>query len=76
MKEIHPLDVKKMISSGEPFTLIDVREDSEWNKSRVAGSVHHLSKVFLYILICQKNQELFIHFIFFSLSLTNYFFIY
>lgn len=67
MKEIHPLDVKKMISSGEPFTLIDVREDSEWNKSRVAGSVHHLSKVFLYIYFNLPKRSRNIHFIFFFL---------
>lgn len=31
---------KKLAQSGEPFTLIDTREDNEWNAGHAAGAVH------------------------------------
>ena len=32
--------VKKMIDEGLSFDLIDVREESEWNKSHLPGAIH------------------------------------
>jgi len=31
---------KKMVASGEPHTLVDTREESEWAKGHVRGAVH------------------------------------
>jgi rhodanese-related sulfurtransferase len=31
---------KKLAGAGEPFTLIDVREDHEWQAGHAAGAVH------------------------------------
>ncbi|MEK7390151.1 MAG: rhodanese-like domain-containing protein, partial [Elusimicrobiota bacterium] len=28
------------IKSGETLTLVDVREDNEWDKGRIAGAIH------------------------------------
>lgn len=36
-------DVKRRRDAGERFHLVDVREESEWNKGRLPGAVH-LSK--------------------------------
>jgi len=33
-------EVKKRLDAQEPFTLIDVREDSEWAKGHLPGAVH------------------------------------
>jgi len=43
VKEIDTDQLKKMQSSGEKFTLIDVREDNEWTAGHAAGATH-LSK--------------------------------
>ncbi len=31
---------KKLAQSGEPFTLVDTREDNEWNAGHAAGAIH------------------------------------
>ena len=31
---------KKLAQSGEPFMLVDTREDNEWNAGHAAGAVH------------------------------------
>ena len=31
---------RKMVAGGETFTLVDVREDGEWNAGHAAGSIH------------------------------------
>ncbi|MCU1305757.1 MAG: moeZ 1, partial [Acidobacteriaceae bacterium] len=36
-------EVKKRMDRGEKFTLVDVREDNEWDKGHLPGAVH-LSK--------------------------------
>jgi rhodanese-related sulfurtransferase len=43
VKEIDTDQLKKMQSSSEKFTLIDVREDNEWTAGHAAGATH-LSK--------------------------------
>lgn len=40
IREIDIEQYKKMVSSGEPHLLIDVREDSEWAAGHAAGSTH------------------------------------
>jgi rhodanese-related sulfurtransferase len=43
VKECTVEDVKARLDRGERFTLIDVREESEWAAGRIPGAVH-LSK--------------------------------
>ena len=40
IREVNTDQVKAMIDSAETFTLIDVREDSEWAKGHIVGAVH------------------------------------
>ena len=40
VKETNVAEVKKRMDAGEKLTLIDVREDNEWNKGHIAGAVH------------------------------------
>ncbi|HEY6390431.1 MAG TPA: rhodanese-like domain-containing protein [Bryobacteraceae bacterium] len=40
VKEIDTDQLKKMQSSSEKFTLIDVREDNEWEAGHAAGATH------------------------------------
>ncbi len=40
---VHEVDIaqyKKLAASGEPYTLVDVREDSEWAAGHAFGAVH------------------------------------
>jgi rhodanese-related sulfurtransferase len=38
--ELRAEDVVAMVARSEALTLIDVREDSEWNAGHAAGSIH------------------------------------
>ncbi len=38
--EINVEEVKAMLDSGHPFTLVDVREPWEWQTARIDGSKH------------------------------------
>lgn len=40
VKETKVADVKKRLDAGEKLTLIDVREESEWEKGRLPGAMH------------------------------------
>lgn len=40
VKECTVADVAQMRERGENFTLVDVREDNEWNEGRLPGAVH------------------------------------
>ena len=40
VKEVNIEQLKTLKTSGENFTLIDVREDSEWTASHASGAVH------------------------------------
>lgn len=40
VKEVTIDDLKKKSAAGDKFTLVDVREDNEWNAAHAAGSVH------------------------------------
>jgi rhodanese-related sulfurtransferase len=40
VKETNVAEVKKRIDAGEKLTLVDVREDNEWQKGHIAGAVH------------------------------------
>ena len=40
VKEVDANQLKKLQSSGEKFTLIDVREDNEWDAGHAKGAVH------------------------------------
>jgi rhodanese-related sulfurtransferase len=33
-------EVKRRLDAGEKFTLVDVREDSEWARGRLPGAIH------------------------------------
>lgn len=33
-------DVRRRLSDGEPFTLVDVREESEWAAGHLPGAIH------------------------------------
>jgi rhodanese-related sulfurtransferase len=40
VKETNVPDVKRRMDAGEKFTLIDVREESEWANGHLPGSIH------------------------------------
>jgi rhodanese-related sulfurtransferase len=40
VKETNVADVKRRLDAGEKFTLIDVREESEWARGHLPGAVH------------------------------------
>ncbi len=40
VKETDVPTVKKRMDSGEKFHLVDVREDSEWEKGHIPGAIH------------------------------------
>ena len=40
VKETNVLDVKRRLDSGEKFTLVDVREESEWARGHLPGAIH------------------------------------
>ena len=40
VKEVNVEQLKALKTSGDNFTLIDVREDSEWTAGHAAGAVH------------------------------------
>ena len=40
VRENTPEDVRHKQEAGEPFHLIDVREDNEWEKGRAKGAIH------------------------------------
>ncbi len=40
VRETNVQEVKKRLDAKETFTLIDVREDSEWAKGHLPGAVH------------------------------------
>jgi rhodanese-related sulfurtransferase len=40
IRETNVKEVKTRLDANEPFTLIDVREESEWGKGHLPGAVH------------------------------------
>jgi rhodanese-related sulfurtransferase len=40
VKETTVADVKRRIDAGEKFTVVDVREESEWASGRLPGAIH------------------------------------
>jgi len=40
VRQIDVEGYKRMVQAGEPHVLVDIREDHEWDKGRVAGAVH------------------------------------
>jgi rhodanese-related sulfurtransferase len=40
VKETNVPDVKQRIDAGEKFTLVDVREESEWAAGHLPGAIH------------------------------------
>jgi len=40
VKETNVADVQRRLDAGEKFTLVDVREDTEWAKGHISGAVH------------------------------------
>jgi rhodanese-related sulfurtransferase len=40
VKEIDIERYKQMVASGDPHTLVDIREDNEWAAGHVSGAVH------------------------------------
>lgn len=40
VKEQDFLEVKRRLDAGEKFTLVDVREDHEWERGHLPGAVH------------------------------------
>ena len=43
IQQIHIEDLRRLRASGEPFLLVDVREESEWAAGHASGALH-LSK--------------------------------
>ena len=40
IKQTTPEEVKGRLDRGEKLLLVDTREDNEWDKGRIAGSIH------------------------------------
>jgi rhodanese-related sulfurtransferase len=40
VKETNVADVKRRMDAGEKFTLVDVREESEWASGHLPGAIH------------------------------------
>jgi rhodanese-related sulfurtransferase len=40
VKETNVADVKSRLDGGEKFTLVDVREESEWARGHLPGAIH------------------------------------
>ena len=40
IKEVSPQELQTWMSTGKPFTLIDVREDGEWQSGHAATALH------------------------------------
>jgi len=40
IRELTVADVKAKLDRGEPFLLVDVREESEWTRDHLPGAVH------------------------------------
>jgi rhodanese-related sulfurtransferase len=40
VKETNVADVKNRLDKGEKFTLVDVREESEWARGHLPGAIH------------------------------------
>ena len=40
IKETNVEELKKRLDQGDQFFLVDVREESEWNKSHLPGAIH------------------------------------
>jgi rhodanese-related sulfurtransferase len=40
IRQSNPLEVKRALDDKQVFTLIDVREESEWAKGHIPGAVH------------------------------------
>jgi rhodanese-related sulfurtransferase len=40
IRELNVDQVKDLLDKGEKFLLIDVREESEWNKDHLPGAIH------------------------------------
>jgi rhodanese-related sulfurtransferase len=40
VRELTVADVKAKLDRGDKFLLVDVREDSEWNKDHLPGALH------------------------------------
>jgi rhodanese-related sulfurtransferase len=40
VKETNVAEVKRRMDAGEKLTLVDVREDTEWNNGHIAGAIH------------------------------------
>jgi rhodanese-related sulfurtransferase len=40
VRETTPEVVRRRQETGEPFHLVDVREDTEWDRGRALGSIH------------------------------------
>jgi rhodanese-related sulfurtransferase len=40
VKETNVQDVKRRLDAGEKFTLVDVREESEWAAGHLPGAIH------------------------------------
>jgi len=40
VKETNVAEVRRRLEAGEQFTLVDVREDSEWSRGHIPGAIH------------------------------------
>jgi rhodanese-related sulfurtransferase len=56
VKETNVADVKRRMDAGEKFTLVDVREESEWAAGHLPGAIH-LSKGIIERDIEQRVQD-------------------
>jgi len=64
IKEVSTKSVKERLEKGEKFTIIDVREDHEWEKGHIPSAIH-LSKGIIERdiekLIPDKSQEIILY---------------
>lgn len=40
VKETNVAEIKKRMDAGETLTIVDVREDNEWNNGHIKGAIH------------------------------------
>ena len=40
IREMNAAEVQSMLTSAKPFTLIDVREDNEWDRGHIPNALH------------------------------------
>lgn len=61
MKEITPADFKKLVDSGEPYQLIDVREEYEFDISNIGGELIPMGEVLHNVDKIARDKKVVVH---------------